>query len=67
MHQIIREEDFLLNILIRSWNNKVPTPYLQRKDCIEQMKALAVEFGLTPSAKSENCSFQIVNQGPKQM
>ena len=64
--KLSEKKDFLLNILIRQTEtNKVPHPLLTKKKQLhEQMKALAVEFGLTPSARAK---IVIPNrkQGPK--
>ena len=64
--KLSEKKDFLLNILIRQpETNKVPHPLLTKKKQLhEQMKALAVEFGLTPSARAK---IVIPNrkQGPK--
>ena len=66
--KLSEKKDFLLNIPNKAAEtNKVPHPLLTKKKQLhEQMKALAVEFGLTPSARAK---IVIPNskQGRKQM
>ncbi|MFD4853649.1 phage terminase small subunit P27 family [Bacillus mycoides] len=53
--KIIREEGLLVEYTNKAAEtNKVPHPLLTKKKQLhEQMKALAVEFGLTPSARAK--------------
>ncbi|WP_432419738.1 P27 family phage terminase small subunit [Bacillus thuringiensis] len=64
--KLSEKKDFLLNIPIKAaeTNKSSPSTTYKKKQLHEQMKALAVEFGLTPKCKSENCHSNS-KQGPK--
>ena len=58
----LSEEGLLVEYTNKAETNKVPHPLLTKKKQLhEQMKALAVEFGLTPSARAK-IVIQIVNK-----
>ncbi|EEM55724.1 MULTISPECIES: phage terminase small subunit P27 family [Bacillus cereus group] len=64
--KIIREEGLLVEYTNKAAEtNKVPHPLLTKKKQLhEQMKTLAVEFGLTPSARAK-IVIPNIKQGPK--